>query len=141
MTTLQMPAPSRSHEQRMGALRLANETRMARAELKRRIFAEHGQASRLAAARVLRDVPVEARRMKVDDLLRAVRGIGEQRSRRWRAAVGASTSKTVGGCRGVSGSRLWRCCRGPCGATCRSVWAHEPHDLQGPPQFSPFTDR
>jgi hypothetical protein len=94
MTTLQMPAPSRSHEQRMGALRLANETRMARAELKRRIFAEHGQASRLAAARVLRD---EARRMKVDDLLRAVRGIGEQRSRRWRAAVGASTSKTVGG--------------------------------------------
>jgi hypothetical protein len=97
MTTLQMPAPSRSHEQRMGALRLANETRMARAELKRRIFAEHGQASRLAAARVLRDVPVEARRMKVDDLLRAVRGIGEQRSRRWRATIGASTSKTVGG--------------------------------------------
>jgi hypothetical protein len=97
MTTLQMPAPSRSHEQRMGALRLANETRVARAELKRRIFAEHGQASRLAAARVLRDVPVEARRMKALDLLEAIRGVGERKAVLWLRDVQASPTKTVGG--------------------------------------------
>jgi hypothetical protein len=97
MTTLQMPAPSRSHEQRMGALRLANETRMARAELKRRIFAEHGQASRLAAARVLRDVPAEARRMRTLDLLVAIRGVGKHKSRRWLREVQVSPTTTVSG--------------------------------------------
>jgi hypothetical protein len=97
MTTLQMPAPSRSHEQRMGALRLANETRVARAELKRRIFAEHGQASRLAAARVLRDVPVEARRMRALDLLEAIRGVGRYQSTRWLREAQVSPTTTVSG--------------------------------------------
>jgi hypothetical protein len=80
------PAP-----QHMRALARANEVRLARAELKRRIA--HGQ---LAVANVVLDSPWEAESMTISDLLMSQRRWGSTRCRKLLQAIPMSENKTVG---------------------------------------------
>ncbi len=80
------PAP-----QHMRALARANEVRLARAELKRRIG--HGEVS--VAEIVLRS-PWEADSMTISDLLMSQRRWGSTRCRKLLQAVPMSENKTVG---------------------------------------------
>lgn len=80
------PAP-----QHMRALARANEVRLARAELKRRIA--RGQVS---VAEVVLDSPWEAESMTVSDLLMSQRRWGLTRCRKVLQAVPLSENKTLG---------------------------------------------
>lgn len=80
------PAP-----QHMRALARANEVRLARAELKRRI----GQGQ-VTVADVVLDAPWEAESMTVSDLLMSQRRWGTTRCRKLLQAVPMSENKTVG---------------------------------------------
>jgi hypothetical protein len=80
------PAP-----QHMRALARANEVRLARAELKRRI--SHGQ---VAVAEVVLTCPWEAESMTISDLLMSQRRWGITRCRKVLQAVPMSENKTVG---------------------------------------------
>lgn len=68
MTRVELP-------QHMAALERANEVRLARAQLKRRIA-----AGEITVDQVLADVPEEARSMAVSELLRAQRRWGRKRA-------------------------------------------------------------
>jgi hypothetical protein len=76
--------------QRLRALELANDVRVARAHLKRRVGA--GQVS---AGEVLVGVPWEAESMSVVDLLRSQRGWGRRRSQVFLASFRISETKTI----------------------------------------------
>ena len=80
------PAP-----QHMRALARANEVRLARAELKRRIA--HGQVS---VAEVVLDSPWEAESMTIPDLLMSQRRWGITRCRKLLMTLPMSENKTVG---------------------------------------------
>jgi hypothetical protein len=80
------PAP-----QHMRALQRANEVRLARAELKRRIGA--GETS---AGEVILACPWEAESMTVADVLMSQRRWGHTRCRKFLAAIPISETKTVG---------------------------------------------
>ncbi len=80
-----------SGPQHLRALGRANEVRLARAELKRRIGA--GEAT---AAEVILECPWEARSMAVADLLMSQRRWGTSRCRRLLAQVPVSETKQVG---------------------------------------------
>src|SRR4051795_4699222 len=80
------PAP-----QHMRALARANEVRLARAELKRRIA--HGQ---VAVANVVLDSPWEAESMTISDLLMSQRRWGSTRCRKLLQGIPMSENKTVG---------------------------------------------
>lgn len=82
----------RTGEQRTESLRKANDVRLARAQLKRRLAAREVEAWRL-----LKDPPGWLLTMRVEDLLRAQRGWSFNRACRTLRAVMASESKTVGG--------------------------------------------
>jgi hypothetical protein len=80
------PAP-----QHMQALQRANEVRLARAELKRRIA-----AGEVSAAEVILDCPWEAASMPVADLLTSQRRWGATRCRRLLAGIPITETKPVG---------------------------------------------
>jgi hypothetical protein len=80
------PAP-----QHLQALHRANEVRLARAELKRRVA-----MGEISAAAVILEAPWEARNMSVSDLLMSQRRWGHQRCRRLLGQVPVSENKTVG---------------------------------------------
>src|SRR4051794_28391967 len=80
------PAP-----QHMRALARANEVRLARAELKRRIA--HGE---VAVANVVVDSPWEAESMTISDLLMSQRRWGNTRCRKLLQTIPMSENKTVG---------------------------------------------
>lgn len=86
MTTTTAPGP-----QHLRALARANEVRLARAELKRRI----GDGE-LSVAEVVLDAPDEAGTMTVADLLMSQRRWGQTRCRKLLQGVPMSESKTVG---------------------------------------------
>jgi hypothetical protein len=80
------PAP-----QHMRALARANEVRLARAELKRRIG--HGD---LAVAEVVLTSPWEAESMTISDLLMSQRRWGSTRCRKLLQTIPMSENKTIG---------------------------------------------
>ncbi len=80
------PAP-----QHLRALHRANEVRLARAELKRRVA-----TGEITAGDVILEAPWEARSMSVSDLLMSQRRWGHQRCRRVLGQVPVSETKTVG---------------------------------------------
>jgi len=80
------PAP-----QHMRALARANEVRLARAELKRRI--SHGAVS---VAEIVLECPWEAESMTISDLLMSQRRWGITRCRKLLQSVPMSENKTVG---------------------------------------------
>jgi hypothetical protein len=77
--------------QHMRALQRANEVRLARAELKRRVT--EGDTT---AATVILDSPWEAESMAVAELLMSQRRWGHTRARRFLAAVPMTETKTIG---------------------------------------------
>ena len=77
--------------QYMRALERANEVRLARAELKRRIA-----TGELDVAKVLLDCPWEADSMAVADLLMSQRRWGQTRCRKFLAQLPMSEKKTIG---------------------------------------------
>jgi hypothetical protein len=77
--------------QHLRALQRANEVRLARAELKRRVSS--GETS---VADVVLTVPWEADSMTISDLLTAQRRWGHTRCRRFLQAVPMSETKTIG---------------------------------------------
>ncbi|MDP9400561.1 MAG: hypothetical protein M3P39_06375 [Actinomycetota bacterium] len=77
--------------QHLRALARANQVRLARAELKRRIG-----AGRLTAGEVIRTCPPEAEGMAVAELLTSQRRWGHNRVRRVLAEVMVSETKTLG---------------------------------------------
>ena len=81
------PAPP----QHMQALQRANEVRLARAELKRRIT-----AGEISASEVILTCPWEADSMSVADVLTSQRRWGQTRCRNFLAGVPMSETKTVG---------------------------------------------
>jgi len=77
--------------QHMRALERANQVRLARAELKRRIA--DGEAD---VAEVILDCPWEAQSMAISDLLMSQRRWGQTRCRKFLAQIPLSENKTVG---------------------------------------------
>ncbi len=80
------PAP-----QHLRALHRANEVRLARAELKRRVA-----EGEITAGEVILEAPWEASSMAVADLLMSQRRWGRQRCRRVLDQIPVSETKTVG---------------------------------------------
>src|SRR5579862_4320752 len=77
--------------QHLRALERANEVRLARAELKRRVTQGH-----LTAVDVILDRPWEAESMAVSELLMSQHRWGHTRARRFLATVPISETKTLG---------------------------------------------
>ena len=77
--------------QYMRALERANQVRLARAELKRRVA-----MSELGVAEVIMDCPWEAESMAIGDLLMSQRRWGQTRCRKFLAQVPMSEKKTMG---------------------------------------------
>jgi len=77
--------------QHMRALERANQVRLARAELKRRIAV--GETD---VAEVILDCPWEAHSMAISDLLMSQRRWGQTRCRKFLAQIPLSENKTVG---------------------------------------------
>jgi hypothetical protein len=75
----------------MRALERANEVRLARAELKRRVA-----EGELSVAEVVVDSPWEAESMAIADLLMSQRRWGRTRTRRFLAGIPMSETKTIG---------------------------------------------
>lgn len=89
MTSPTAIAPARP--QHLRALQRANEVRLARAELKRRVA-----EGELTASEVVLDVPWETESMAIADLLMSQRRWGRTRCRRFLASVPLSETKTIG---------------------------------------------
>lgn len=89
-TATMVPAMD-SEPQHMQALARANEVRLARAELKRRVA-----IGEVAAAEVILTSPWEAESMTISDLLLSQRRWGHQRCRKLLAQVPMSESKPIG---------------------------------------------
>ncbi len=85
------PADRASGPQYMRALERANEVRLARAELKRRVA-----FGRIGVAEVILCCPSEADSMEVADLLASQRRWGQTRCRKLLAQVPIPETKTVG---------------------------------------------
>jgi hypothetical protein len=77
--------------QYMRALERANQVRLARADLKRRVAVDE-----MAVADVILDCPWEAESMAVGDLLMSQRRWGQTRCRKFLAQVPMSEKKTIG---------------------------------------------
>jgi len=77
--------------QHMRALERANQVRLARAELKRRIA-----DGEIEAAEVILECPWEARSMAISDLLMSQRRWGQTRCRKFLAQIPLSENKAVG---------------------------------------------
>lgn len=92
MTTTLATTPDRSLAQRMDALALANEVRVARARLKRDL-----RAGRRSLAPLLLDPPEWLETAKVFDLLLATPKIGRVKAHKRMQRAMISPSKTMGG--------------------------------------------
>jgi hypothetical protein len=88
MTAAATIAPASQH---MRALARANEIRLARAELKRRVA-----SGELSVAEVVLESPWEAQSMTIADLLMAQRRWGTTRCRKLLQCIPMSENKTVG---------------------------------------------
>jgi hypothetical protein len=88
----QAQAPERSLDQRMEALKRANEIRVRRAQLKKDL-----KDGRLQIEEVLRDPPEYVETAKVFDILMAVPKFGRVKAARFLNQCRISQSKTVGG--------------------------------------------
>src|ERR1700691_2683325 len=77
--------------QHMRALERANQVRLARAELKRRVA-----SGEIGVAEVILECPWEADSMAVSDLLMSQRRWGQTRCRKFLAQIPMSEQKTVG---------------------------------------------
>jgi hypothetical protein len=80
-----------ANPQYMRALERANQVRLARAELKRRVA-----INEVAVADVILECPWEAESMAVGDLLMSQRRWGQTRCRKFLAQVPMSEKKTIG---------------------------------------------
>jgi hypothetical protein len=85
-------APGRSREQRLRALRLANEIRSARAQLKKELA-----SGKIELAQILAQPPEYVRTARVRDVLLALPKIGSVKAGRILADCGIAPSKTLGG--------------------------------------------
>jgi hypothetical protein len=92
MSAATVVVPSRSNEQRMDALALANRIRVYRAKTKREI--KRGEKS---IASYLRSTPAEMESMKVLDLLLAAPKVGRVKAMKAINYARISPSKTLGG--------------------------------------------
>ncbi|MBA3331205.1 MAG: hypothetical protein M3470_08140 [Chloroflexota bacterium] len=92
MSKTQVQAPERSLDQRMDALRRANDIRVQRAKLKRDL-----KEGRLHVELVLEDPPDYVATAKVFDILMAVPKFGRVKASRFLNQCRISQSKTVGG--------------------------------------------
>ncbi len=92
MSRTQVQAPLRSLDQRMDALRRANEIRVRRAQLKKDL-----KAGTVKIEEVLRDPPAYVETAKVIDILMAVPKFGRVKAARFLNQCRISQSKTVGG--------------------------------------------
>ena len=90
--------------QHMRALERANQVRLARAELKRRIA-----DGEIDVAEVILDCPWEAHSMAIADLLMSQRRWGQTRCRKFLAQIPLSENKTVGSLTERQ-RRRWRSC-------------------------------
>ena len=88
----QSQAPSRSLDQRMDALRRANDIRVKRAQLKKDL-----KLGQLRIDEILRDPPEYVATAKVLDMLMAVPKFGQVKAKRYLNQCRISESKTVGG--------------------------------------------
>ena len=88
----QVQAPLRSLDQRMEALRRANEIRVRRAQLKKEL-----KAGSVQIESVLQDQPDYVETAKVIDILMAVPKFGRVKAARFLNQCRISQSKTVGG--------------------------------------------
>ncbi len=88
----QVQAPLRSLDQRMDALRRANEIRVRRAQLKKAL-----KAGSVQIETVLREPPEYVETAKVIDILMAVPKFGRVKAARFLNQCRISQSKTVGG--------------------------------------------
>ncbi len=88
----QAQAPARSLDQRMEALRRANEIRVRRAQLKKDL-----KDGRVDIETVLMDPPAYVETAKVFDILMAVPKFGRVKAARFLNSCRISQSKTVGG--------------------------------------------
>jgi hypothetical protein len=84
--------PGRSREQRLHALRLANEIRSARAQLKKDLA-----SGKIELAQILAQPPECVRTARVRDVLLALPKIGSVKAGRILADCGIAHSKTLGG--------------------------------------------
>jgi hypothetical protein len=84
--------PGRSREQRLRALRLANEIRSARAKLKKELA-----SGTIELAQILAQPPECARTARVRDILLVLPKIGSVKAGRILADCGIAHSKTLGG--------------------------------------------
>ena len=91
-TAASAAVPERSREQRMRALRRANEIRSARAKLKRDLKAGKAQIEKL-----LRDPPEYVLSAKVFDMILAVPKYGRVKANKILTQCRISPSKTIGG--------------------------------------------
>src|SRR5213082_3549825 len=91
-TKTQAHAPVRSLDQRMDALRRANDIRVRRARLKRDL-----KDGRVRIEEILRDPPEWVSTAKVFDMLLAVPKFGRVKAARFLNQCRISQSKTVGG--------------------------------------------
>ena len=91
-TKAQLQAPARSLDQRMEALRRANEIRVRRAQLKKDL-----KAGTVRVEDVLLDPPDWVETAKVFDILMAVPKLGRVKAARFLNQCRVSQSKTVGG--------------------------------------------
>ena len=89
---MQSQAPSRSLDQRMDALRRANDIRVKRAQLKKDL-----KTGRVQVERILEDPPDYVGTAKVIDMLMAVPKFGRVKAARLLNQCRISQSKTVGG--------------------------------------------
>ena len=89
---MQVQAPLRSLDQRMEALRRANEIRVRRAQLKKDL-----KAGTVQIETILRDPPAYVETAKVIDILMAVPKFGRVKAARFLNQCRISQSKTVGG--------------------------------------------
>ncbi len=88
----QAQAPVRSLDQRMDALRRANDIRVKRAQLKKDL-----KLGRVQIEEILRDPPEWVSTAKVFDMLMAVPKFGRVKAARFLNTCRISQSKTVGG--------------------------------------------
>jgi len=89
--TATVPARQSDHPQYMRALERANQVRLARAELKRKVAAND-----IDVADVIMDCPWEAESMAVGDLLMSQRRWGQTRCRKFLVQIPITEMKTIG---------------------------------------------
>jgi hypothetical protein len=92
LTKTQSQAPARSLDQRMEALKRANDIRVKRARLKKDL-----KDGRVQIERILEDPPQYVSTAKVFDMLMAVPKFGRVKAARFLNQCRISQSKTVGG--------------------------------------------